>query len=38
MKSYPIEIAGVRRELPLCRVNNELYIAAFVMFPSKWQI
>ncbi len=32
MKSYPIEIAGVRRELPLCRVNNELYIAAFVMF------
>ena len=32
MNTYPIEIAGVRRELPLCKVNDELYIAAFVMF------
>ena len=32
MKSYPIEVAGVRRELPLCRVHDDLYIAAFVMF------
>ena len=32
MNVYPMEIAGVRRELPLCRVNDELYIAAFVMF------
>ena len=29
---YPIEIAGVQRDLPLCRVNDELYIAAFVIF------
>ena len=32
MNYYPMEIAGVKRELPLCRVNDELYIAAFVMF------
>ncbi|MBQ3880533.1 MAG: adenine phosphoribosyltransferase [Oscillospiraceae bacterium] len=32
MNTYPIEIAGVKRELPLCKVNDELYIAAFVMF------
>ena len=30
--TYPITLAGLRRELPLCRVNDELYIAAFVMF------
>lgn len=30
--SYSMEIAGCRRELPLCRVSDELYIAAFVMF------
>ena len=29
---YPIEIAGVKRELPLCKVNDNLYIGAFVMF------
>ena len=32
MLTYGIDIAGVHRELPLCRVNDELYIAAFVMF------
>ena len=31
-KTYSIEVAGVKRELPLCRVNDNLYIAAFVMF------
>ena len=33
MKShYTMEIAGLTRHLPLCRVNDDLYIAAFVMF------
>jgi len=31
-KSYTIDIAGIKRELPLCRVNDDLYIAAFIMF------
>jgi len=31
-KNYAIDIAGVKRELPLCRVNDNLYIAAFIMF------
>ncbi len=29
---YTMEIAGLRRDLPLCRVNDSLYIAAFIMF------
>lgn len=29
---YPIEIAGVKRDLPICKVNDQLYIAAFVIF------
>jgi adenine phosphoribosyltransferase len=29
---YIINIAGMERKLPLCRVNDELYIAAFVIF------
>ncbi len=29
---YELEIAGLRRSLPLCPVNEELYIAAFVIF------
>lgn len=29
---YNINIAGLDRSLPLCRVNDELYIGAFVMF------
>ncbi|MBO7453434.1 MAG: adenine phosphoribosyltransferase [Clostridiales bacterium] len=29
---YPTEIAGLKRELPLCRVNDDLYIAAFICF------
>ena len=30
--SYEIQIAGVTRHLPLCRLNDELYIGAFVIF------
>ena len=29
---YPMTIAGVQRELPLCKVSDELYIGAFVIF------
>lgn len=29
---YSMEIAGVKRSLPLCKVNDELFIAAFVIF------
>ena len=29
---YTMEIAGLTRHLPLCRVNDNLYIAAFIMF------
>ncbi|MBQ5994740.1 MAG: adenine phosphoribosyltransferase [Clostridia bacterium] len=29
---YPINIAGLDRKLPLCRVNDDLYIGAFVIF------
>jgi adenine phosphoribosyltransferase len=29
---YEIQVAGLTRHLPLCRVNDELYIAAFVIF------
>lgn len=31
-QSYPITIAGVKRELPLCKLSDELYIGAFVIF------
>ena len=30
--TYPITIAGLKRELPICKVNDELYIAAFICF------
>ena len=29
---YEMEIAGLKRQLPLCPVNDDLYIAAFIMF------
>ena len=32
MKTYPIDIAGMKRDLPICRVSDELYIGAFVIF------
>ncbi len=30
--TYPMTIAGLKRELPLCRVTDSLYIGAFVIF------
>ncbi len=30
--TYEIDIAGLKRDLPLCRLNDELAIGAFVMF------
>lgn len=30
--TYEMDIAGLQRELPLCRVTDDLYIGAFVMF------
>ncbi len=32
MMTYPMTVAGVKRDLPLCKVNDELYIGAFVIF------
>ena len=32
MKSYPMTIAGLHRELPICPVNENLSIAGFVIF------
>ena len=30
--AYEMEIAGLKRRLPLCRINDNLYIGAFIMF------
>jgi len=30
--TYEIDIAGMKRQLPLCKVTDDLYIGAFVMF------
>jgi adenine phosphoribosyltransferase len=30
--TYEIDIAGLKRELPICKVSGDLYIGAFVMF------
>ena len=32
MKYHKMKIAGLERELPICKVNDELYIAGFVIF------
>lgn len=32
MLTYEIDIAGLKRELPLCRVSDDVYIGAFVIF------
>jgi adenine phosphoribosyltransferase len=32
MLTYRINIAGTQRELPICKVNDELYIAGLVIF------
>lgn len=29
---YEMTIAGLKRQLPLCKINDELYIGAFIMF------
>ncbi len=30
--TYEMDIAGLKRQLPLCKVTDDLYIGAFVMF------
>lgn len=30
--SYPLKVAGLERDLPLCPLNESLYIGAFVIF------
>jgi len=30
--TYPITIAGLHRELPICKVTDDLYIGAFICF------
>ena len=32
MLTYEIDVAGLKRTLPLCRVSDDTYIAAFVIF------
>ena len=29
---YEMTIAGLKRQLPLCRVTDDLYLGAFIMF------
>lgn len=31
-ETYPINIAGLQRELPVCKINEKLSIAALIMF------
>ncbi len=32
MQTYPITVAGLKRELPICKVTDDLYIGAFICF------
>ena len=32
MHTYSMEVAGLRRELPICKVTDDLYIGAFIVF------
>ena len=32
MLTYEIDIAGLKRDLPICRVSDDVYIGAFVIF------
>ena len=32
MATYPIDVAGLHRELPVCKITDDLYIAAFICF------
>lgn len=31
-KTYKLKVAGLERDLPICKINDSLYIAAFVIF------
>ena len=30
--TYPMTVAGLQRDLPICKVTDDLYIGAFIMF------
>ena len=32
MHTYPMDVAGLHRDLPICKVTDDLYIGAFVVF------
>lgn len=32
MEYYTLNVAGLKRDLPLCPINDNIYIAAFIMF------
>ena len=32
MLTYPMTIAGLKRELPICKLTDDLSIAAFIVF------
>ena len=32
MHTYELDVAGLKRSLPICRVTDDLYIGAFVLF------
>lgn len=32
MSTFSLEVAGLRRELPICKVSDDLYIGAFICF------
>ncbi len=32
MQTYEMDIAGLKRELPICRVSDDVYIGAFIIF------
>ena len=32
MHTYPMEVAGLKRDLPICKVSDDLYIGAFIVF------
>ena len=32
MATYPITVAGLQRQLPICKITDDLYIGAFICF------
>ena len=32
MHTYPMNVAGLKRDLPICKVTDDLYIGAFIVF------